>query len=142
MIWINNPIFFITTNTYGRREILADDRTASILIEEWKSASARHGWYVGQYTIMPDHVHFFCSAGGHGRSLSEFMKSWKEWTSKRIKRECGIEGSIWQREFFDHLIRNEASYAQKKDYVFNNPVRAGLVKNADEWKWKGEIELI
>lgn len=70
------------------------------------------------------------------------MKYWKEWTSKRIIKECGIKGNIWQKEFFDHVIRNEKSYAQKKDYVFNNPVRAGLVTKPDEWLWKGEIEKL
>lgn len=70
------------------------------------------------------------------------MKYWKEWTSKRIKREVGIVGNVWQREFFDHVIRNETSYAQKREYVFNNPVRAGLVKKAEEWLLKGEIEIL
>ncbi len=141
-IWISNPIFFITTCAADRRSLFSNERIASIFIEEWRSASQRHGWYVGQFVIMPDHVHFFCSAGNESKSLSEFMKYWKEWTSKRIKRECGVAGKIWQREFFDHVMRSEESYAQKKEYVFNNPVRAGLVKNADEWLWKGEIEIL
>jgi hypothetical protein len=70
------------------------------------------------------------------------MKFWKEWTSKKIKKECNIEGPIWQREFFDHLLRNNESYVQKWEYVFNNPVRAGLVKEAQEWLWQGEIEIL
>ena len=141
-VWISNPIFFITTNTDDRRPLLANEPAASILIDEWKSAPKRHGWYIGQYVVMPDHVHFFCSSGHETKNLSEFMKYWKEWTSKRIKRECGVEGRVWQPEFFDHVIRNENSYAQKKEYVFNNPVRAGLVKNADDWLWKGVIEIL
>ncbi|MDD8017730.1 MAG: transposase [Bacteroidota bacterium] len=141
-IWISSPIFFITTCTDNKRLLLSNESTASILIAEWKSAPERHGWHIGQYVIMPDHVHFFCSAGNESKSLSNFMKHWKELTSKRIKKECGTEGNIWQREFFDHVIRNEESYAQKKEYIFNNPVRAGLVTNADEWLWKGEIEIL
>jgi REP element-mobilizing transposase RayT len=91
---------------------------------------------------MPNHVHFFCAPGNDAPDLSVFMKFWKEWTSKKIKKECEIEGNFWQREFFDHLLRNEESYAQKWDYVFNNPVRAGLVKEATEWPWQGEIEIL
>ena len=41
--------------------------------------------------------------------------------------------------FFDHLIRHGESYAQKWEYVRQNPVRAGLVHLADEWPWQGEI---
>jgi REP element-mobilizing transposase RayT len=91
---------------------------------------------------MPDHVHFFFAPGNDAKDLSIFMKFWKEWTSKRIKKECGIKRNIWQREFFDHLLRNEENYVQKWDYVFNNPVRAGLVKKANEWSWQGEIEIL
>jgi len=43
------------------------------------------------------------------------------------------------RGFFDHLIRNTESYAQKWDYVRENPVRAGLVSTAEKWKYQGEI---
>src|SRR5204863_7160709 len=46
---------------------------------------------------------------------------------------------FWQRGFFDHLIRNTESYAQKWDYVRENPVRAGLVKVAEDWPYQGEI---
>jgi REP element-mobilizing transposase RayT len=49
---------------------------------------------------------------------------------------------IWQRRFFDHVLRNEESYAQKWEYVRENPVRAGLVANADDWPYAGEIITI
>jgi len=48
----------------------------------------------------------------------------------------------WQSGFFDHLIRHSESYAEKWEYVPLNPVRAGLVKNFQEWPWKGEIERL
>jgi REP element-mobilizing transposase RayT len=46
---------------------------------------------------------------------------------------------VWQRRFFDHVLRNEESYAQKWEYVRENPVRAGLVANANDWPYAGEI---
>lgn len=116
--------------------------TASIIVEELKKAPNIHGWHVGHFVVMPDHVHFFCTAGYESKSLSDFMKYWKQWTSKRIKRECGIEGTVWHKQFFDHVIRNENSYAQKKEYVVNNPVQAGLVSQAEDWPWVGEIEQL
>ncbi len=121
-------------------EYLSNSKTAAILVEEWVNAKDRHDWHIGRYVIMPDHVHFFCAPGNDAKDLSIFMKAWKEWTSKKIKRIYDIDGKIWQREFFDHLLRNEESYAQKWDYVLNNPVRAGFVEKSDEWPWQGEIE--
>ena len=106
-IWIDDPIFFITTNTNLRHPILANSSVAQILIDEWHDALERHGWMVGRYVIMPDHVHFFCAPAGEGtdhevpvfndyqikksKDLSGFIQQWKQWTSKRISREIGQE---------------------------------------------------
>lgn len=141
-IWVRDPIFFITTCTKNRRTILHQENVASILTQELRNAPIRHGWHVGHFVVMPDHIHFFCTASHDAKSLSDFMKYWKQWTSKRIRRECDIEGTIWHRQFFDHVIRNNNSYAQKKEYVINNPVRAGLVKHPNEWMWQGELEQL
>ena len=50
--------------------------------------------------------------------------------------------SLWQPGFFDHVLRNDESYAQKWEYVRENPVRAGLVSEWHEWPYQGEIVLI
>ena len=89
---------------------------------------------------MPDHIHFFCRAELGAKSLSEFMRQWKEWTSKRIKRALSLQSQVWQEEFFDHVLRSAESYSEKWNYVWDNPVRAGLVANADDWPWQGEVE--
>ncbi len=91
---------------------------------------------------MPDHVHFFCTPELDAKPLPKFMGSWKEWTSKNIKRVLEIPGPLWQEQFFDHVLRSSESYAQKWGYVRENPVRAGLVTNADDWPWQGEVEAL
>jgi putative transposase len=49
---------------------------------------------------------------------------------------------VWQRGFFDHLLRSEESYAQKWDYVRENPVRAQLVERVEDWPYAGELITI
>jgi hypothetical protein len=49
---------------------------------------------------------------------------------------------VWQEGFFDHLIRNAESYAGKWEYVYQNPVRAGLVNDPKEWPYQGEFRII
>jgi REP element-mobilizing transposase RayT len=80
-------------------------------------ANSRHGWVIGRYVIMPDHVHFFCTPKSDAKLLSTFVGIWKEWTSKAIKRALGLSGCVWQEEFFDHVLRSSESYAEKWDYV-------------------------
>jgi REP element-mobilizing transposase RayT len=107
---------------------------------------------IGRYVIMPDHVHFFCRAELDAKSLPIFMQKWKQWSSKRMAREPAVAGigdpglkqseTIWQEEFFDHVLRSSESYSQKWDYVKENPVRAGLVKKSDDWPFQGEIKSL
>jgi putative transposase len=141
-LWVDWPVYFITTCTLRRHKILAGRDIAQVLVDEWRSARDRHGWAIGRYVIMPDHVHFFCSAESDAKTLPAFMQRWKEWTSKRMSRELNFKGNIWQEKFFDYVLRSGESYSQKWNYVKENPVRAGLVKNADDWPWQGEIETL
>jgi putative transposase len=151
-IWPDSPIYFITVctkrlhcrssvATKNRRAVLARDEIAEILIGEWGVAHKRHGWVVGRYAIMPDHVHFFCKPELGARKLSEFIGAWKRWTSRRINalggpRSATAATALWQRQFFDHVLRSSESYSEKWNYVFDNPVRAGLVSTA-EWRYAG-----
>jgi REP element-mobilizing transposase RayT len=137
-VWIDQPIYFITTCTSARRAILATDEFATILIDEWRGAHDRHRWEIGRYVIMPDHVHLFCRAELDAKSLPIFMQKWKQWSSKRMARGLKLAGGIWQEEFFDHVLRSSESYSQKWNYVKENPVRAGLVKRFDDWLFQGE----
>lgn len=137
---MNAPIYFLTTCTHLRKPILTSEPVARFLIKDWREARVRHGWGIGRYVIMPDHVHFFCAPAPEAKLLSTFVGSWKEWTSKAIKRSLGLTGSVWQEEFFDHILRSGESYAQKWEYVRENPTRAGLVERSDDWPWQGEIE--
>ena len=113
-----------------------------MLTDEWLNAHDRHGWAIGRYVIMPDHVHFFCRAELDATSLAIFMQKWKEWSSKRMTREQKVAGRVWQEEFFDHVLRSSESYSQKWDYVKENPVRAGLVQKSDDWPFQGEIQSL
>jgi putative transposase len=147
-VWIDSPIYFVTSCTKDRRAVLARDDIANILIEELSAAQDRHGWAVGRYVIMPNHVHFFCRPEYEAKRLPEFVGAWKSWISRKIKKllrprsATAATTPLWQREFFDHVLRSSESYSQKWSYIFDNPVRAGLVSSPDDWKYAGEIETL
>ena len=94
---------------------------------------------LGQYVIMPDHLHFFVR-GDQNLVLSNWVKGLKRAILEGFPNEQ--RRSFWQPGFFDHLLRNDESYAQKWAYVRQNPVRAGLVKVAEDWPYQGEIVYI
>jgi putative transposase len=77
-VWIDWPTYFITTCTFKRWPILASNQVAKILADEWHDAHDRHGWAIGRYVIMPDHVHFFCRAELGANKLPAFIQAWKQ----------------------------------------------------------------
>jgi len=87
---------------------------------------------------MPDHVYFFASPNGREASLSAYVQAFRSFVTKDL-RLLGYPYPIWQREFFDHLLRSEESYGSKWEYVQQNPVRHELVKHVADWPYAGEI---
>jgi REP element-mobilizing transposase RayT len=139
-IFKSSPIFFITTCTAHRRRILDNPPAFQIIREELETADSRHGWRVGRFMIMPDHTHFFgAPAREDHRELSIFIGQFKQWTSKRIATELQLQQPIWQENFFDHLLRSDEAYYDKADYMWLNPVRAGLVQRIDDWPYEGDL---
>jgi putative transposase len=106
--------------------------------EVWSSEGA---WFVGRYILMPDHVHLFCAPRTiEPEPLLPWVKYWKAKASQAwpLPREA----RIWQRHFWDTQLRRRENYEQKWIYVADNPVRAGLVKNAENWPYQGQLNTI
>jgi REP element-mobilizing transposase RayT len=87
------------------------------------------------FVVMPDHVHFIVQLKAD--SLSSLVKSFSSFTSKEINAQSGRAGSLWQSGFYDHALRGEGALEGYAAYLRQNPVRAGLVENPDEWAFQG-----
>lgn len=132
------PLFFITACALYRRPF-PSLRTVHDSFVHYGTRAQAFNIAVGRYVIMPDHVHFFV-CGSHDFELSKWIKGLKRGVSNSLRSE-GV-CFRWQPGFFDHLLRNEESYGEKWNYVRDNPVRAGLVKVAEDWPYAGEIVSI
>lgn len=141
-VWDGQPLYFITTCVALRREVLANPAAHAILRREWAGLKDRHGWAVGRYVIMPDHVHFMAMPSSAGaKRLHLAVGRWKEWTARALLRMTGASAPFWQAEFFDHVLRSAESRSEKWSYIRQNPVRAGLVARAEDWPYAGAIDF-
>ncbi len=141
-VWPRQPVYFITTCVANRRPLLATPMAHAILRAEWADMKDRHRWMIGRYVVMPDHVHFFVSPMPQTqKSLEVAVGRWKEWTAKRLLAIAATERPVWQRQFFDHVLRSTESRSYKWDYVRNNPVRAGLAVCAADWLYAGSVDF-
>ena len=137
-IFVHNPLFFVTFCTYKRRKLLASDAVHTAFASFGTRAHLEQNVAVGRYVIMPDHLHLFVR-GPDDFQLGPWVGMLKQALAKQIAPQAS---PIWQRGFFDYILRNDESYGHKWNYVRENPVRAGLVAKADDWQYSGEIVLI
>ena len=136
-IYVRSPVYFLTACTRDRQEIVAAEPVHRTFVEYGENGAARGAW-IGAYVLMPDHLHLLVSLDDRDVTLSVFMKSLKNALSQTI-RAAGTPSPHWQKGFFDHVLRSGESYAQKWNYVRNNPVRAKLVSHPEDWPYLGEI---
>jgi putative transposase len=135
----DNPIVFFTACTYRRRKILASPQCHKILHEIWQRSADHDGWWIGNYILMPDHVHFFARPEIGARRMAAWLQMWKSVSSRRIAAVLSISPPIWQADYFDRYLRSSESYSEKWHYVEQNAVRAGLVKSIETWPYRGTI---
>ena len=106
-----------------------------------KSVKIRHPFHIHGWVVLPDHLHCVIELPPDDMDFSmrwrlikmEFSKSLPK-TERRSKvRLKRGERGIWQRRFWEHLIRDEADYRAHMDYVHINPVKHGLVSRVCDW---------
>ena len=85
---------------------------------------------------MPDHVHLL--ALNIQGSLLDLMRLFKGRTARRLRGD--VTGTLWQRGFHDHLLRRNEDIFRNLLYMFENPVRAGLVETWTEFRWCGSFQ--
>ncbi len=84
-------------------------------------------WWVGIFLAMPDHWHALVAFPDPGE-MSKVVRDWKRFVAKRTR-------IVWQDGFFDRRMRTRSDLAEKWEYITWNPVKAGLVRRAEDWPY-------
>src|ERR1700704_2128777 len=84
-------------------------------------------WMIHVVLLMPDHLHLVVTP--HlGHDITELVKSWKRYLARTYRLP-------FQRNFFEHRIRNHQTFYAHCEYIRLNPVRAGFVNRPEDWPW-------
>ena len=140
--------YFITICTHERKNMLSNivgaihespeaklTEDGEIVDRVIRSVSVRFGVEIDSYVIMPNHIHFVAVLVDReelrairesplpGRSvISRVVGYIKMNATKEIRRNYG-DATVWQRGFFDHIIRNQRDYEMIIKYIYENPMR-------------------
>ena len=136
---MNGAYYFVTfTLLNGKEKLKPAERD---LIE----SSLRHfnatRYDLIAYVIMDDHVHVLVQLRD-GFELSSVIHGWKSFTANQLQRKFGRSGSIWLKESFDRIIRDEEEYFQKAEYIITNPQRRWPEMKDYKWVWHAGMESV
>jgi putative transposase len=105
---------------------------AGLFIDILRSNMRSGKMVVHDFVVMPNHVHILMTVPGD-MSLEKAMQLIKGGFSFRASKDLGFRGEIWQRGFSDVRVPDEQSFQQHREYIENNPVKAGLANSPEEY---------
>jgi len=125
----------------GAGSCILRDSSAATALSMVLTHSHEDDYYVHSFVVMPNHVHLLVSL--HERvSLGKTVKSWKGVSANRINVAMRREGDLWQKNYFDRLIRDHDHYVRVARYIRTNPEK-GKVKPGEFLLWEtGAIQSI
>ena len=138
--WVAGGCYFFTVNLR--------DRSSNLLVHEIEAlrsavrgTRARHPFHIDAWVVLPDHMHCMWTLPPDDCDFPARWQMIKALFSRDVPRVAvrsasllrKRESGIWQRRYWEHIIRDEADYAAHMDYIHFNPVKHGLAANAAEW---------
>ena len=125
-------VHFVTWRVRNGQADLSDDERDGIVMAIRHFNAVRYVLHA--FVVMNDHVHVMVQMKPTHR-LEDVLHSWKSFTANRMQRNTVREGAIWQDEYFDRVVRDDAEYEQKRHYILNNPYRRWPEIASYRWAW-------
>lgn len=124
-------VYFITVCTENKQPYFQDVWLAKTIESELEFRRAKGEITLFCYCIMPDHIHLLFSLNEDFKgTVQDWVSVFKRYTARIVNELHGIK-PLWQKNFYDHIVRKEESLFEIAMYIVNNPVRSGIVS---EWE--------
>ncbi len=153
---IPGHLYFVTTTVVGKKKILSNPEITGIVLKSLNFLRKEARMKLFSYVIMPDHLHLIVlplEYQGKNQTISDLMRDFKKFTSKRITeklKRLNYENllaffsrsaesykrqiyKVWDEGFFDENIFTQEFLNQKIQYIHYNPVRKGLAKDPEDY---------
>ena len=134
-VWMDR---YLDTTRHGPL-YLGNEAVARTLVTSIRRGAADLGHYdLHSFVVMANHVHLLVTPR---ISPSRLLRSLKGFTARQANRLLSRTGQpFWQAESYDHWVRDERERQRIIAYIENNPVKAGLVRRAEDYPWSSAAE--
>ena len=134
--------YFFTVNLRDRTSDLLI-REIDLLRESVRATRSRHPFHIDAWVVLPEHMHCLWTLP-HGDA--DFALRWKVIKfafakrlpvseTRTVNQQRRSERGIWQRRYWEHLIRDERDYQRHFDYIHFNPLKHGHVERLKDWPY-------
>ena len=139
--------YFFTVVTHGRRPILTSPEIRQALREGISRVRQTMPFSIEAWVLLPAHLHAIWTLMEHDDRYAARWALIKSYVTKRCKNLFGSgenasisrnrrkEGGVWQRRFWEHVIRDDLDFQRHLDYLHWNPVKHGYVKTPMDWPY-------
>ena len=125
--------YHIAIGANEKQNIFTKPSINQMVTNTLKNSAKLYGYELIAYCLMPDHLHILVQAGEDAKDLREFVRGFKSYCS--VATPVATNRKLWQRGFYEHILRKEENVADVAEYILNNPVRKGLVEEMDQYGW-------
>ena len=108
----------------GYGECVLKDQDCKKIVEEALRHFDGQRYDLDEFVVMPNHIHVLVTPKA-GHELSEILHSWKSFTATEINKRIGRSGAFWQKESFDHIVRNPDQVEKIRQYIKEHPAYSG-----------------
>ncbi|HEY2547149.1 MAG TPA: transposase [Candidatus Acidoferrum sp.] len=129
--------YFVTLCCHDRQVTFSNPANCVHLLEILRATSASRSFAIHAYCIMPDHVHLLAEGLEPHSDLLNFLKTLKLKSSRAFSSH--LNHPLWQKKYYDHILRPNESPDSVAWYIWLNPVRAGLATHPAEFPFAGSF---
>ena len=146
-VFLKGGTFFITVVTYNRSPLFLNSQARGYLHNAFTDVKVRFPFTMDAVCLLPDHIHFLMRLPEGDLDYPMRIREIKRLVTKDYLATLGSgaprnksrqkknEAGIWQRRYWEHMIRDEDDLHHHIDYIHYNPVKHGLVKSVIDWQW-------
>ena len=136
--YIGFSTYFLTICTENRQRAFDDLEFGRWAIDQLLKHATKREFAVGAYCLMPDHVHLLLRGRSATADLRSLILSWNTRTGYAWRNKTGEQ--LWQRGYYDHIVRDGENHVAVARYILLNPVKAGLAERPEDYALCGSCE--
>ncbi len=134
-LFVPGAAYFITASTHAKKRLLNTPERMSLVLSALFEQATTFGWELQAWAVMSNHYHLVAHAPEDATTLKPMLQSVHSLTARALNVQDNTPGRQVWFQYRDTCLTFEKSYLARLNYVHNNPVKHGLVQNAEQYPW-------